>query len=55
MDIPTFDGHLHIKDLLDWLQAVEQFFNYMEIPEHQQVEFVAYKLHGGASALWKQL
>ena len=55
VDIPCFDGHLHIEDFLDWIQTVENFFDYMNVPDSKQVKLVAYKLKGGASAWWEQL
>ncbi|KAI0520337.1 hypothetical protein KFK09_007809 [Dendrobium nobile] len=55
MDIPFFDGHLHIEDYLDWEKAVENFFEYMEIEPDKQVKYVACRLKGGASAWWTQV
>ncbi|XP_040994264.1 uncharacterized protein LOC121240799 [Juglans microcarpa x Juglans regia] len=54
IDLPCFNGHLHVESFLDWLLEVENFFDYMQIPEVQQVKLVAYKLRGGASAWWEQ-
>ncbi|KAI0523444.1 hypothetical protein KFK09_005839 [Dendrobium nobile] len=54
LDIPFFDGHLHIEDFLDWEKAVENFFDYMEIEPDKQVKYVACRLKGGASAWWEQ-
>jgi hypothetical protein len=50
IDLPSFDGHLHIEDFLDWITEVEQFFDYMNIPQERKV-----KLVGGTSAWWEQL
>ena len=54
MDLPTFDGHFHIEDFLDWQSNVEWFFDYMDILEDKKVKLVAYKLIRGASAWWEQ-
>lgn len=50
LDLPCFNGHLYAESFLDWMLEVENFFDYMQIPEAQQVNLVAYKLQGGASA-----
>ncbi|KAI0495115.1 hypothetical protein KFK09_025262 [Dendrobium nobile] len=55
LDIPFFDGRLHIEDYLDWERSVENFFDYMEIEPEKQVKYVACRLKGGASAWWSQL
>ena len=54
MELPTFNGQLHIEELLDWLNEVERFFDYMEIPDDKKVKLVAYKLKEGTSAWWEQ-
>ncbi|KAI0493238.1 hypothetical protein KFK09_027514 [Dendrobium nobile] len=50
LDIPFFDGRLHIEDYLDWERA-----DYMEIDPGKQVKYVACRLKGGASAWWEQV
>ncbi|XP_028554101.1 uncharacterized protein LOC110105612 [Dendrobium catenatum] len=55
LDIPYFDGRMHIEDYLDWEKSVENFFDYMEVPRDKQVRYVACRLKGGASAWWAQM
>ncbi|XP_020704270.2 uncharacterized protein K02A2.6-like [Dendrobium catenatum] len=55
LDIPYFDGRLHIEDFLDWERTVETFFEYMDIDPERQVKYVACRLTGGAGARWQQL
>ncbi|KAG6655787.1 hypothetical protein CIPAW_05G240600 [Carya illinoinensis] len=55
IDLSCFNGHLHVESFLNWMLEVENFFEYMQIPEAQQVKLVAYKLCGGASTWWEQL
>ena len=53
IDLPSFDGYLHIEDYLDWIMEVERFFEYMCIPKEKKVKLEAYKLKGGAFAWWE--
>ncbi|PKU86182.1 hypothetical protein MA16_Dca002013 [Dendrobium catenatum] len=55
LDIPFFDGRLHIEDYLNWERSVETFFEYMDIEPEKQVKYVACRLKGGARAWWLQL
>ncbi|KAK1277185.1 hypothetical protein QJS04_geneDACA021326 [Acorus gramineus] len=55
VDLPEFNGQLHIEDFLNWLTAVERFFDYREVPHAKKTKLVAIKLKGGASAWWEQL
>ena len=54
MNIPVFDGKADIEGVLDWIKTTETCFEYMEIPPHKQVKYVAYKLKAGAAAWWDQ-
>jgi hypothetical protein len=35
IDLPTFNGHLHVEKFLDWILEVENFFDYTQTPESQ--------------------
>ena len=50
MDLPSFNGRLHIEDFLDWVHTVENFFDYLNISEENQVKLMAYKLKSKAFA-----
>ncbi|XP_020674167.2 uncharacterized protein LOC110093578 [Dendrobium catenatum] len=55
LDIPFFEGRLHIEDYLNWERSVETFFDYMDISPEKQVKYVACMLKGGAGAWWMQV
>lgn len=52
VDLPSFNGHLHIEEFLDWISEVEKFFDYMNIAEGHKVELVALCLKGTVAAWW---
>ncbi|GJV67926.1 putative nucleotidyltransferase, ribonuclease H, partial [Tanacetum coccineum] len=56
VNIPDFAGvNLSPEGFIDWLVAVEEVFEFKEVPENKRVLLIATKLHGRASAWWQQL
>lgn len=39
-----------IEEYLDWLNSIEKFFDFTDVPDEKRVEVVAYKLRGVASS-----
>lgn len=54
MDISPFNGTLHIEEFIEQMAKVERLFDYMNIPEEQQVKLVLVRFEGVASAWWDQ-
>ncbi|GKA99137.1 reverse transcriptase domain-containing protein [Tanacetum coccineum] len=56
VNIPDFAGDtLSPEGFIDWLVAVEEVFEFKEVPENKRVSLIATKLRGRASAWWQQL
>lgn len=55
VDIPKFEERLKSKEFIDWLNTVEQVFDYKEDLEHRKVKLVAIKLRKHASIWWDML
>jgi len=55
LEIPQFNGHMRIEEVLDWLIEVERFFEVMEIPDNKKVKLVSVRFKSGASVWWEQV
>ena len=55
VELPSFNGNVSIEEYLDWVNEVENLFDYMGTAADKQVCLVAYKLKGGASAWWDRV
>nr|GEZ04238.1 reverse transcriptase domain-containing protein [Tanacetum cinerariifolium] len=56
VNISEFDGNtLNPKGFIDWLAAVEEVFDFKEVPENKRVSSIATKLRGRAFVWLQQL
>jgi len=55
VDIAEFEGQLDPDHFLDWLQTVEQVFEYKDVAEDKKVKLVALKLRKYTSIWWSNL
>jgi hypothetical protein len=55
MDIPSYEGSLDVEELLDWIRALDTYFDYEDIEEDKKVRHAIKKLKGHAKLLWDEL
>jgi hypothetical protein len=55
MDIPVYEGSLNIEELLDWVRALDTYFDYEDIEGDKKVRHVVTKLRGHAALWWDEL
>jgi hypothetical protein len=55
MDIPAYEGSLDAEELLDWIRALDTYFDYEDIEEDKKVRHVVTKLKGHEALWWDEL
>jgi hypothetical protein len=55
MDIPSYEGNLDAEELLDWIRALDTYFNYEDIEEDKKVRHVITRLKGHAALWWDEM
>jgi hypothetical protein len=55
MDIPVYEGNLDAEELLDWIRALDTYFDYEDIEEDKKVRHVVTCLKGHATLWWDEL
>jgi hypothetical protein len=55
MDIPVYEGNLDAEELLDWIRALDTYFDYEDIEEDKKVRHAVTRLKGHATLWWDEL
>jgi hypothetical protein len=55
MDIPVYEGNLDAEELLDWIRALDTYFDYEYVEEDKKVKHVVTRLKGHAALWWDEL
>jgi hypothetical protein len=55
MDILTYEGSLNAEELLDWIRAMDTYFDYEDIEEDKKIRHAVTKLKGHAALWWDEL
>ena len=54
IDIPEFQGSGRLEELLAWITAIEEVFEYKEVLDNKLVSLVATRFRVRAAVLWQQ-
>jgi hypothetical protein len=55
MDIPMYEGNLDVEELLDWIRALDKYFDYEDVEEDKKVKCAITRLKGHATLWWDEL
>jgi hypothetical protein len=55
MDIPAYEGNLDAEELLDWIRALDTYFDYEDIKEDKKVRHAVTRLKGHEALWWDEL
>ena len=55
MDVPVYKGNLDVEELLDWIRALDTYFNYEDIEEDKKVRHDIMRLKGHVALWWDEL
>jgi hypothetical protein len=55
MDIPVYEGNIDAEELLDWIRALDTYFDYEDIKEEKKVRHAITNLKGHAALWWDEL
>jgi hypothetical protein len=55
MEIPMYEGNLDVEELLDWIRALDKYFDYEDVEEDIKGKHVVTRLKGHATLWWDEL
>jgi hypothetical protein len=55
MEIPIYEGNLDVEELLDYIIAMDKYFDYEDVEEDKKVKHHVTRLKGHATLWWDEL
>jgi Icc-related predicted phosphoesterase len=55
IDILIYEGNLNTEELLDWIRAMDKYFDYEDVNEENKVKHVVTRLKWHAALWWDEL
>ena len=55
MDIPVYEGNLDVEEILDWIRALDTYFEYEDVEEDKKVKKIVTRLKGHVALWWDEL
>jgi hypothetical protein len=55
MNIPVYEGNLDVEEILDWIRALDKYFDYEDVEEDKKVKHSVTRLKGHVTLCWDEL
>ena len=55
IEVPMYEGNLDVEEMLDWVRAMDKYFDYEDVDGEKRVRHVVTRLKGHATLWWDEL
>ena len=55
LEVPMYEGNLNVEELMDWINALNKYFNFEEIEDKKKVRYAATRMKGHAAIWWDEI
>ena len=55
MEVFIYEGNLNVDQLMDWIDAMDKYFDYEEVNEENKVKFFVIRMKGNQPLWWDEV
>jgi len=55
MEVFIYEGNLNVDELMDWIDAMDKYFDYEEVNEANKVNFFVIRMKGNQTLWWDEV
>ena len=55
IEVPMYSGNLTVEEIMDWINALGEYFDFKEIEDKKKVRYAATRLKGHTMIRWDEL
>ena len=55
VEVPMYEGDLNVEELMDWINALNNYFEFEDIEDKKKVRYATTRLKGNATIWWDEL
>ena len=55
VEVPMYEGNLNVEELMDWINALNKYFDFEEIEDKKKVRYPTTRMKGHATICWDEL
>ena len=55
VEVPIYEGNINVEEIMDWINALNKYFDFEEVEDKKKVRYAVTKLKGNETIWWDEL
>jgi hypothetical protein len=55
VEVPIYEGNLNVEEFIDWINSLDNFFDYEDVDEEKKLKYAVTWLKGHETPWWDEL